>query len=213
MKKIVLAICTGIAKVLGVIAAGRIGRGINYVKECSYAAYLSARFKTADGLHVYGSDVHVQGGEHITLGKNVILGFGSRLDALTEWDNPQQSFSPEIKIGENVVVAPYCHISCINRIEIGDYTTMGPGTLITDHVHGDTSKEQLDLPPRHRPLLSKGPVIIGRCVHMGERVTVLPGVKIGDHSVIGANAVVTHDVSPYSVVVGPYGKVVRTVSE
>ena len=40
-------------------------------------------------------------------------------------------------------------------------------------------------------------------LHMGDRVVVLPGVTIGDHAIIGANAVVTRDVPPYSIVVGP----------
>jgi acetyltransferase-like isoleucine patch superfamily enzyme len=49
---------------------------------------------------------------------------------------------------------------------------------------------------------SNEPVIIGNDVWIGSRVTILPGVKIGDGAIIGASAVVTKDVEPYSIVAG-----------
>ena len=41
----------------------------------------------------------------------------------------------------------------------------------------------------------------------------MPGVKIGHGSIIGANTVVTKDIPPYSVVVGPSGKVIKNLAE
>lgn len=198
---------------IGRICSGKLWNILRYITDLSYASFLSGKLKNADGLIVSGRNVHLLGCENIDLGNNVTLGESCRIEAISmcRWGELHQDFSPKITIGDNVVVAPYCHIGCINRIEIGEYTTMGPSCLITDHTHGNTSFEHLTLPPRHRPLTSKGPVKIGRCVHMGERVVVLPGVTIGDHTVIGANAVVAHDVAPYSVVVGPYAKSIRQV--
>ena len=54
-------------------------------------------------------------------------------------------------------------------------------------------------------------MIIGKNVWVGEKVTVLPGVHIGEGSIIGANSVVTHDIPPYSIAVGIPAKVIKTV--
>jgi virginiamycin A acetyltransferase len=50
---------------------------------------------------------------------------------------------------------------------------------------------------------------IGNDVTLGANVTVLPGVKIGHSAIVGAGSVVTHDVPPYSVVVGNPARVLR----
>lgn len=67
------------------------------------------------------------------------------------------------------------------------------------------------LPPLFRPLFSKGPVIIGKNVWIGDKATILPGVTIGDGSIIGANSVVTKDVPAYSVVAGNPAKIIKTI--
>ena len=67
------------------------------------------------------------------------------------------------------------------------------------------------LPPRHRPLHSKGNIVIEDFVSVGEGVVILGGVTIGHHSIIGANAVITKDIPPYSVVIGNPAKVIKTV--
>ena len=82
---------------------------------------------------------------------------------------------------------------------------------ITDNSHGDTSIDIRSYPPISRPLVSKGKVVIGENVWIGDKATILPGVSIGDGAVIGANAVVTKDVPPYSVVVGNPAKIINKV--
>lgn len=60
--------------------------------------------------------------------------------------------------------------------------------------------------------MSKGPVIIGQNVWVGDKATILPGVTIGDGAVIGANSVVTKDVPPYSIVGGNPAKVLKQLN-
>jgi acetyltransferase-like isoleucine patch superfamily enzyme len=59
------------------------------------------------------------------------------------------------------------------------------------------------LKPAHRK------VTIGSDVWIGERVTILPGVQIGHGAIVGAGAVVTKDVHPYSIVVGIPARVMK----
>ena len=63
--------------------------------------------------------------------------------------------------------------------------------------------------PLERPITSKGPVVIGNNVWIGDKATILPGVTIGDGAVIAANAVVTKDVPAYSVVGGNPARVIK----
>ena len=56
---------------------------------------------------------------------------------------------------------------------------------------------------------SKGDTLIGNDVWIGNSVTFMPGVKIGDGAVIGTNSVVTKDIEPYSVVAGNPAKLIR----
>ena len=182
------------------------------LKNLCYAAYIKHYFVGAENLIINGSPVRFIGGKHITLGKNVTLGHDVELIAVYQWENCEQKFNPQIALGDNVVMAPFCRIGCINRVELGEWTTMGQRVYITDHTHGDVSYEQLNLPPRHRPLYSKGPVKIGAYVHLGENCCIMPGVTIGDHSVIGAGSIVTHDIPPYSVAAGNPARVLKTIN-
>jgi acetyltransferase-like isoleucine patch superfamily enzyme len=97
----------------------------------------------------------------------------------------------------------------VNKIIIGNNLLTGKWVTITDNAHGTTDKEALLSPPIERLLSSKGPVIIGNNVWIGDKATILPGVTIGDGAIIGANAVVTKDVPPYSVVVGNPARIIK----
>lgn len=57
-------------------------------------------------------------------------------------------------------------------------------------------------PPKSEDLELKGDTIIGNDVWIGQNVTFLPGVKVGDGVIIGANSVVREDIEPYTVVIG-----------
>ncbi len=105
-----------------------------------------------------------------------------------------------------------CHIGAINRVEIHDHVLIASRVYISDHSHGETRLEDLRISPHDRPVVSKGPVVIESHVWLGEGVCVMPGVRIGHHSVVGANAVVTRDVPPYSVAAGCPARIVKSFS-
>lgn len=112
------------------------------------------------------------------------------------------SFSPCIEIGNNVSINYDVHIAACNKVTIGDGTLIASKVFITDHFHGNTTEDDLKIPPQERSLYSKGEVRIGKNVWIGEGVVIMPGVCIGDNAVVGANSVVTKDVPNNSVVVG-----------
>lgn len=121
---------------------------------------------------------------------------------------------PKLKIGGRVNIGDHSTISCCNEIIIGNNVRTGRMVMITDNSHGHTNvAEELKLNPIDRPLVSKGPVIIDNNVWIGEKATILPGVTIGEGTIIAANAVVTKDVPPFAVVAGCPAKVIKYVCE
>ena len=64
-------------------------------------------------------------------------------------------------------------------------------------------------PPAVSDLPLKGDTVIGNDVWIGQNAVILPGVRIGDGAIIGANSVVGSDIEPYSIVVGNPAKMLR----
>lgn len=120
---------------------------------------------------------------------------------LTAW-KANECQKPSVDIGEHCSFGAFNHITCSNHIEIGDNCLTGKFVTITDNAHGNTDLKTLIIPPQQRDIQSKGPVIIGKNVWIGDKATILPNVQIGDGAVIAANAVVTKNIPPYSVAAG-----------
>jgi lipopolysaccharide O-acetyltransferase len=156
-----------------------------------------------------GPRPYLRGLSHISIGEDLIAGDGLWLQAITKYGG--QRFSPTIKIGSHVRVSHWTHIACTNSVTIGDHVLMGSKVMITDHNHGlfGTTATSPVIPPVERPLESDRFVKIGANVWLGDGVVVCPGVNIGEGSVAGANAVVTADVPPYTLVAGVPARPIR----
>ena len=166
-----------------------------------------ARCKSVGSNFYCESVIDLCGKQYIEIGDNVYFAHST---FLTAWDSyGSQRFAPSIKIGNNCHFGAYNHITSINKIEIGDGCLTGKWVTITDNSHGTTSVEDLTIAPIERELYSKGPVVVGKNVWIGDKATILPGITIGEGSVIGANAVVTKDVPPYSVVAGNPARIIK----
>lgn len=118
-------------------------------------------------------------------------------------------FAPKLTIGNNGNFGAFNHITCINHIEIGDNCLTGKWVTISDNNHGTTDFGTLHESPIKRKLHTKGPIIIGNDVWIGDKATILGEVTIGDGAVIAANSVVTKNVPAYSVVGGNPAKVIK----
>ena len=149
----------------------------------------------------------IEGFKYISIGHNTTF---QRDIYLTAWDRyGEQQFIPELKIGSDCSIGAWNHITCVNRIVIGNGLLTGKWVTITDNSHGTTDYKDLQIPPAKRKIFSKGAVIIGNNVWIGDKATILAGVTIGDGAVIAANSVVTKDVPPFSVVAGSPAKIIR----
>lgn len=160
------------------------------------------------GSEIKPSFLLLIGPQYISIGKNCYI--GSRVQ-LTAWDSSYigGNYKPEIILGDNVSIGDESQVTAINRIIIGNGVLTGKKVLISDNSHGDITREQMDIIPLNRQMVSKGIVIIGDNVWIGEKATILANVKIGKGSIVAANSVVTKDVPSYTVVAGCPAKIVK----
>lgn len=152
-----------------------------------------------------------EGEKRIYIGDNTIIGSHCILGCWQHYR--KETHEPIIEIGNNCFISAFCQLSAVQRLKIGNDVIIGHFVYISDNNHGEATLESMKLPPVKRPLASKGQVIIEDRVWIGDKVSILTGVTIGEGSIIGANAVVTHDVPPYSVVGGVPAKIIKRLSE
>lgn len=112
-------------------------------------------------------------------------------------------FDTSVEIGDNSGIGINCTL--YGKVIIGDDVMMGPEVFIytTNHRYDD-----LTIPMAKQGYTEEQPVVIGNDVWIGSRVTIMPGIHIGDGAIVGSSAVVTKDVEPYGIVAGNPAKVI-----
>lgn len=109
----------------------------------------------------------------------------------------------DVIIGDNTRIG--LHTTVIGPVEIGSNVNLAQGIVVTALNHNFTDcTRRID-----EQGISTAKVTIGNDVWIGANATVLPGVTIGNHSVVAAGAVVTKDVPPYSLVGGVPAKILK----
>lgn len=162
----------------------------------------------------------IMNAEHIFLGNNVSIGPGSLMYAVTQYptshmkhpENQQdvQSFSPSITIGHGVTATANLQIVAMSEITIEDDVMFASNINITDGFHGYENGNE---PYKYQKLFRIAPINIRKGCHVGQNVVILPGVTIGEFSIIGANSVVNSSIPDRSIAVGSPARVIKTWDE
>lgn len=111
--------------------------------------------------------------------------------------------SRNLEIGSDCFINADCLFDATGSIAIGDHVTFGHGVMVT------TSHHEFGHPRRRSGELRPLPVQVGHGAWLSSRVTVLPGVRIGEGAVVAAGAVVARDVEPHTLVAGVPAREVR----
>ena len=110
-------------------------------------------------------------------------------------------------LGDKLIIGKFCQIaSGIKIIMNGANHRMNSVTTYPFNIMGNGWKK---VTPKLTDLPFKGDTVIGNDVWIGQNVTILPGVHIGDGAIIGANSVVTKDIPAYHIAAGNPCKVIR----
>ena len=117
----------------------------------------------------------------------------------------QGRFDGTCRIGNHVWIGPQAYFDA-RQLTLEDYVGWGPGAKVLGSAHtGD---------PIEQPIITTGlvikPVIVETGADIGMNASILPGVRIGAHAIIGAGAVVTQDVPEYAIVAGVPARVLRS---
>lgn len=112
-----------------------------------------------------------------------------------------------ISVGDNFYTNHNCTILDGAKVEFGDNVFIAPNCVFSTAGHA------LDSGQRSAGLEIARPIIIGNNVWVGANVSVLPGVTIGDNTIIGAGSVVNKDIPSDVVAVGNPCRVMRKITE
>ena len=150
----------GIGRAGSYLVPYRSGGRLSTLGDYLYTAWLARHFKHI-GANVYiRRPVSLKGGKYISIGSHSVIQKGCILNA---WDRyGDQSFTPEIAIGEHVSIGEWSHLSAIRAIRIGNYVLTGRRVTIVDNSHGRGTSEELGMHPEDQPLYSKGVVPVRR---------------------------------------------------
>ena len=163
----------------------------------------------APGLYL-GPRCLVRGSKSMKFGKGIFATSNLWLEVVTAYRD--QRFTPSIVIGDGVSFSDGVHITCIERIDIGNNVLMGSHIYISDHNHGlykGTVQSQPSEPPMQRQLGGGGSVVIGDNVWIGDNVVILGPADIGSGAILAANSVVRGEVSPNSMFAGAPAKRIK----
>lgn len=160
---------------------------IQHKKHFSFNRFLRFLFK---GGHKYYRAQFNKIGENVIIHQDCFI---SKPDKLT--------------IGNNSYLGPRCELFTSGELIIGAGVVLGQDVLIITSNHNYNSPDLYALPFDDRNIES--PVYIDDNCWIAARVTILPGVKIGEGSIIGAGSVVTKDVPSYAIVGGNPAKVIK----
>jgi len=155
------------------------------------------RWSTA-GMLFLGRRLELQTGRQgqIRFGRFVWIGDGTKI----------RCHEGVVEIGDKTVFGQECTVSAYQRVRIGEQCVIADRAMFIDFDHGVAEVER----PIRVQGIYKRDTVVGSNVWIGYGACVLRGVRVGDNSIVGTNAVVTKDVPANSVVGGVPAKVLRT---
>jgi len=129
---------------------------------------------------------------------------GSKIDESTTIFAPFfTNFGRYIIIGKNVFINHDCSFLDMGGIKVGDNVLIGPKVNLVSENH------PID-PLQRRSLIGK-PIIIKNNAWIGASATILPGITIGENSIVAAGSVVTKDVPDNTIVAGNPAKYLKSI--
>ena len=109
-------------------------------------------------------------------------------------------------IGDKLIIGKFCQIAAgVEFVMNGANHQMNAATTYPFYIFGDWNQN----PPAMSELPLKGDTVVGNDVWIGQNVTILPGVNVGDGVIIGLNSTVASDLEPYGLYAGNPARLIR----
>jgi acetyltransferase-like isoleucine patch superfamily enzyme len=149
-----------------------------------------------------GVRIHPLASVKVVHGGSIAVGTASRLHRGVIL----ATYGGAIEIGANSTVNPYCVLYGHGGLRIGNFVRIATHCVFVPANHGF---ERLDVPIAKQPVSARG-IVIQDDVWIGANCVILDGVTIGTGAVVGAGAVVTRSIEPFSICVGNPARVIRS---
>ena len=157
----------------------------------------------------------------IYIGDYVSLGPGAFLASITQYptdnmmkyldkEHPVKKYEPRIVIGDRVSATSDLQIVAVKEIIIESDVMFAGNIHINDSLHG---YENINQPFKDQLLTRVAPICVESGCWIGQNSIILPGVKIGKETIIGANSLVNCDIPSRSIAFGSPAKVVKQWSD
>jgi len=182
--------------------------------DCHAPEFVEAKARASAWCARYNATPYVERDVRRQLLEELLGAVGSNVSV---GDNFRCDFGRNIYLGSNVSVNLNCTFVDCHRITIGDDVLIAPCVHLTTASHPVELADRLtpDWQPEsgaYRWRTFARPIRIGHGCWIGANVVVLPGVTIGDGTVIGAGSVVTKDIPANVVAVGNPCRVLRAIN-
>lgn len=144
---------------------------------------------------------------YFSIGTNTTIGYDYRMIFIDRYHGGE--YNPSLTIGKNVSIANRFTALVSDKIRIENDVLIASDVVIISHNHGlnpELSSSYANIP------LTTAPVTIQRGCWIGEKVVVLPGVTLGERTIVAAGAVVTKSIPAYSMVAGVPAKIIKQYS-
>ena len=165
---------------------------------------LISLYRTGGRNIVLGKGMRFKNSSFLKLGSNVTICDNARFLFVKEYKG--ESYNPKSVIGDNVFIAYNFTLMAAAPITIHNNVLIASNVVITSENHG--INPELTSSYSETPLVGS-PVEIGEGCWLGEKVMVMPGVKLGERCVVAAGAVVTKSFPSYSLIAGVPAKLVK----
>ena len=170
-------------------------------------------------ITAFSSQRNPQVTHRIFIGDDVLIGAGALLVAQTYYptevmrhphkQHTIQRFNPTITIGNRVTSTGNLTLAAHQEITIEDDVMFASNVLIADGMHGyETANE----PYKYQRMFRIAPIVVGQGCWIGQNVVIMPGVTIGENSIIGAFSFVNKNIPDNVVAYGVPVKVVKNVN-
>lgn len=147
--------------------------------------------------------MRIVGKKNIYIGDYCSILHHARMETVSGWE--KESFHGAIRIGNRTSIEQNCHIIAADELVIGDDCVLSSEVYVADCGH---SCDIMEGSVMAQPLFVKK-TSIGNGCFIGTGAKIMPGVKMGSHVVVGANAVVVKDVPDHTMVAGVPAKPIK----